>query len=183
MVSFLEKNPEASIGVYPQSYGLKEKEYILFFEAKKKYFLNTQNKDAQSFSKKDSLKVNKMSVKDTLFTLYLNKQSNGSKTFTVQDKCLKIVSTTTINTHLNQLNEERAKAFMDYFKESEIANRIKMYEAKDVVPYNGFSFYKIDYNDKLPQSLIDAYHQMKELNNEAPRKKFKDERKKTKIEL
>ena len=58
-----------------------------------------------------------------------------------------------------------------------------MYEAKDVIPYNGFSFYKIDYNDKLPQSLIDAYHQMKELNNEAPRKKFKDERKKTKIGL
>ncbi len=183
MVSFLEKNPEASIGVYPQSYGLKEKEYILFFEAKKKYFLSTQNKDDQSFSKKDSLKVDKMSVKDTLFTLYLNKQSNGSKTFTVQDKCLKIVSAATINSHLNQLNEERAKVFMSYFKENKVANRIKMYEAKDVIPYNGFSFYKIDYNDKLPQSLIDAYHQMKELNNEAPRKKFKDERKKTKIGL
>ena len=46
MADFLVKNPDASITVYPKQYALKEKEYILFFEAKKKYYLITQNKEA-----------------------------------------------------------------------------------------------------------------------------------------
>ena len=54
MVDFLIKNPDASINVYPQQYAIKEKEYILFFEAKKKYFLMTNNKNAGSFSEEDS---------------------------------------------------------------------------------------------------------------------------------
>ena len=42
MVDFLINNPDASIAVYPIQYAEKEKEYIEFFEAKKKYFLLSQ---------------------------------------------------------------------------------------------------------------------------------------------
>ena len=49
MGDFLVNNPNASIAVYPQQYEIKEKEHILFFEAKKKYFLLINNKTFQSF--------------------------------------------------------------------------------------------------------------------------------------
>lgn len=39
MAEFLDKNQEASIQVTPMTYSDKEKEYILFYEAKKKYYL------------------------------------------------------------------------------------------------------------------------------------------------
>src|SRR5207249_3110332 len=81
---FLEENPQASIAVYPLQYALKEKEYILFFEAKKKYFLSSNNLNVQSFNTQDSEKVNKMSVKDSAFVHYLNKQVRDSLIFTVQ---------------------------------------------------------------------------------------------------
>jgi hypothetical protein len=35
MTDFLLKNPDASINISPQQYATKEKEYILFFEARK----------------------------------------------------------------------------------------------------------------------------------------------------
>ncbi len=42
-----------------------------------------------------------------------------------------------------------------------------------------FHIYKIDYKGEFPESLIKAYQKMNELNDEAPRKKFKQERKKS----
>jgi len=37
---------------------------------------------------------------------------------------------------------------------------VKIYPIENVVPYNGFSFYKIVYNGKLPKSVTKAYQQM-----------------------
>ena len=51
---FLKKNPEASIVVSPKQYAVKEKEYILFFEAKKKYFLASRNNGSQELNEDDS---------------------------------------------------------------------------------------------------------------------------------
>jgi len=70
MTDFLIQNPEASSLVYPMPYRDKEKEYIGFFEAKKKYFLLSHNKKTQILSTDDSLEVDKMSVKDSLFVHY-----------------------------------------------------------------------------------------------------------------
>ena len=55
--------------------------------------------------------------------------------------------------------------------------RIKISTGENVIPYNGFSFYKIEYKGEFPESIIKAYRQMNELNDEAPRKKFQKERK------
>ncbi|MBK5286628.1 MAG: DUF748 domain-containing protein, partial [Bacteroidia bacterium] len=73
IADFLADNPKASITVSPMQYAIKEKENILFFEAKKKYFISLKENDAQSFSESDSDNVNKMSIKDSLFVRYVNR--------------------------------------------------------------------------------------------------------------
>jgi hypothetical protein len=179
MVDFLVNNPDASIGVYPVQYAEREKEYIRFFEAKKKYFLLSKDRNAQFLSKEDSLKVDKMSAKDSFFVLYLNKQVNDTMLFTIQEKCSKFIGSAVINVRFIQLNKEREDAFMLFFKKKAVDNRVKIYTGENKIPYNGFSFYKIDYNGEFPESLIKAYHQMNELNDAAPRKRFEKEREKT----
>jgi hypothetical protein len=59
-----------------------------------------------------------------------------------------------------------------------VDKQIKISKGEYVIPYNGFSFYKIEYKGEIPDALIKAYKEMNELNNEAPRKKYKQERKK-----
>jgi Domain of Unknown Function (DUF748). len=177
MADFLVKNPESSITVYPQQYSIKEKEYILFFEAKKKYFMVTNNINAKSFSVEDSAKVDKMSVKDSLFVRYLDEKVKDSLVFTVQEKCTSIIDSAIINARFEQLNKERKNTFISYFKKREVEKQVKFSTAKNVIPYNGFSFYKIEYNGEIPESLFKAYQQMKDLNNESPRKQFQKERK------
>ena len=180
MADFLVKNPEAYITVYPQHYAIKEKEYILLFEAKKKYFLSVAKRNTQSFCKADSEKVVKMSIKDSLFVHYLNKQVNNPLLFTIQGKCAKLIDSTFINTKFKQLNQEREESFIIFFKKKEVEKRVKIYAATNCIPYNGFSFYKIEYKGTFPEPLLKAYQEMKELNDEAPREKFEKERKKNK---
>jgi len=177
MTDFLVKNPTASISVYPQQYEVKEKEYILFFEAKKKYFLLVNNKNAQSFSRGDSIKVDKMSVKDSLFVIYLNRQTYGLKLFTIQEKCWMTIGSVIINNKFYQLTSERAYAFNMYFKEKGVERQVSMFVGQNVIPYNGFSFYKIVYQGEFPESLIKAYQKMNDLNDEELRNKYEMERK------
>ena len=177
MTDFLLKNPDASINVYPQQYAIKEKEYILFFEAKKKYYMAMNNKDAGSFGAEDSAKVDNMSAKDSLFVRYLNNRINDSLIFTIQEKCFSIIDSAFINTKFNHLIKERENSFISLFKKREVDKRVKFLKGENVVPYNGFSFYKIEYRGEFPAPLLKAYQKMNELNNEAPRKKFMQERK------
>ena len=180
MADFLKDNPIASISVYPQLYTEKEKEYILFFEAKKKYFLLSQNKKVSAFSEEDSLSVDKMSVKDSLFIHFLNKKVGKTMLFTVQAKCVKFIGSSMVDAKFQKLNADRKHTFMSNFKDKALENRVKIYTGRNTVPYNGFSFYKIAYKGELPKSLTRAYEKMNELNNVAPRKKFKKERAKSK---
>ncbi|MFI5220069.1 MAG: hypothetical protein ACHQNT_11350, partial [Bacteroidia bacterium] len=84
-----------------------------------------------------------------------------------------------INAKFKQLNQERENAFIFYFKEKKVEKQINFSEGENVIPYNGFSFYKIEYKGEFPEPLIKAYREMNELNDEAPRDKFKKERKET----
>ena len=153
MVDFLEDKPEATINIYPQYFAAKEKEYILFFEAKKKYYLATNQINAQSLSEKDSIKVDKMSIKDTMFLEYLKKQVSGNMSRTIQDKCNKLVGSDIVNAKYRQLSEARLNAFTSQFKKKGVDKRLKISEGKEVVPYDGFSFYKIDYKGELPEPV------------------------------
>jgi hypothetical protein len=183
MADFLEKNPTASITIHPEQYEIKEKEYILFFEAKKKYFLLTHNKKLQSFSAEDSEKVDKMSVKDSSFVNYLNNKIKDSIVFTIQEKCTRIIDSATVNAKFEELKRERKNVFVSYFKKRKVEGQLRILSDENVIPYNGFSFYKIEYEGEFPEFLIKAYQQMNEFNNEAPRKKFKKDRQKTSSEL
>ena len=180
MADFLVNNPQASLDVYPKEYAVKEKEHILFFEAKKKYFLLNHHKNTASFNEEDSLTVDKMSAKDSSFVRYLNKQLNDSMLFTIQDKCSKFIGEDIINARFIQLYKEREKLFVAYFKEKNVDARVKIHIGEHIIPYNGFSFYKIDYKGVLPESLLNAYQKMNELNDESPRKEYKKERRKNK---
>ena len=180
MVDFLEKNPEASIAVYPKLYALKEKEYILFFEAKKKYFLQSGIGSEQFLTEEDSEKVDNMSIKDSLFMRYLNKQVKDPLLFTVQEKCIHLISESIVNEKFNLLNRQRKESFLSFFKEKGVHNRVKFHEGENIIPYNGFSFYKIEYKGDIPESLRKAYEKMNKLNDETPRKKYEKERAKIK---
>lgn len=169
---FLLKTPGATIKVYPTQYALKEKEYILFFEAKKKYFLEKNKKDSRSFSTEDSLKIDNMSIKDSLFNSYLNRKIKDTLIYTVQEKCTHIVDSAFVNIRFSQLNKERENSFMLYFKKKGIDTRVKILKGDNTVPYDGFSSYKLDYDGGFPKDLIKAYNQMNDMDSEAPRKKF-----------
>jgi hypothetical protein len=180
MANFLVENPQAAISIYPKLYTIKEKEYILFFEAKKKYFLLINHKNEASFNKYDLEKVEKMSVKDLLFVEYLNKHIKGTLLFTIQDKCTKFIGSALVNTKLKELNKERLNTFILYFNDKGLEGRVKINPMENIIPYNGFSFYKIDYKGELPKTLIKAYQKMNELNDKEPREKFEKQREKNK---
>ncbi|MDP2385011.1 MAG: DUF748 domain-containing protein [Bacteroidota bacterium] len=179
MANFLEENPEASITVNPIQYTTKEKEHILFYEAKKKYFLIHNSKTLKSFTEDDSMFIVKMSVKDSLFIKYLNKHCNTHLVFTTQEKCRLFVGDALVNKRFDQLIKQRVSSFRFYFKENGSNKRLKIYNSKNDIPFNGFSYYRITYKGELPQSLIRAYQKMDKFNNEAPRNKFKKKRSKS----
>lgn len=176
MADFLEKNQAATIIVYPQLYEIKEKEYILFYEAKKKYYMLHNKINAKSFKEDDSAKVDKMSVKDSLFVRYLNKQINDSMIFTVQEKCARIINSSIVDSKFKQLNKERKTAFDVFFKGRGVEKQLKFSSEENVIPFNGFSFYKIEYKGEFPEPLLKAYRKMNELNDEAPRKELQKKR-------
>jgi hypothetical protein len=46
------------------------------------------------------------------------------------------------------------------------------------VPFNGFSYYKITYKAQIPPEIKAAFEKLNEFDNEKPREKLKEERKK-----
>lgn len=170
MASFLKDNPQTQITIFPQLYSLKEREYVLFYEAKKRYFVESRRVLEDYFEEEDSLDVETFSVKDPLFQAYLDKKTNDPLLFTLQDKCLKLFGTEAVNRRLSAINKERAALFMSYFQKAEVAKQVRIQLAKNVVPYNGFSFYKISYKSEFPECVLKAYRRMNELNEESPRK-------------
>src|SRR6185369_1819153 len=146
---------------------------------KKKYFLTINKEDEHLFAEEDSEKVEKMSVKDSLFVRYLNKQVNDNMLFTIQEKCSRLINAKIVNDKLKQLNKQRETAFLSFFKKQGVESRVNMNATENTIPYNGFSIYKIEYKGEIPESLRKAYQKMNELNDEFPRKKFLKERIKT----
>ncbi len=179
LVGFLKKNPTASISAQPMQYAEKEKEYILFFEAKKQYYLIINKKTPFTFSEKDSISVSKMSVKDSMFVNYLNAHLKDKMLFTIQQKCTAFVGSAIVNKKFDQLIRKREEVFKNYFIEQNLSDRLKIRASQNEVPFNGFSYYKISYNGEVPEELKKAFEKLNEFDNESPRKKLKEEREKT----
>lgn len=180
MANLLKEDPNLSISIDPMPYTEKEKEYILFFEAKKQYYLASQNRNATSLCEDDTITIDKMSNKDSLFVGYLNTKLDKKLAFTVQDKCLNLLGNDFVNKKLNELNASRKDLVKSFFTDIEGKNRVKINSIKNNIPFNGFSYFKIDYKGEIPKSLEKAYERINELNNEPPRNKFKKVRDKSK---
>jgi len=172
IVHFLEDNKEANINIHGQQYAEKEKEAILFFEAKKKYFLSHDGKKGNVLTEKDSLDIEKMSIKDSSFIRYLNHKIKDSMIFTVQEKCYHLVDRSVINKKYKSLENERQKIVMGFFKDSGTQNQAHFLGDEPVTPRNGFSFYKITYKGEIPESLKEAFEKLYEIDSKPPRKKY-----------
>lgn len=172
---FLKENPANRISVQPELYTEKEKEYILFFEAKKQFYLSANGMQASALNAGDSLHIERLSVKDSSFTYFLNSHS-GRNLHTVQQKCQKLVKADLVNKRLKQLADERQRIFLAYFSELGVQDRVKFEVSKNKVPFNGFSLYRINYNGEFPDEVVEAYNEINSLDDRSPRKKFKDKR-------
>ncbi len=178
IADFLKDNPNASIEVFPFQYSDKEKEYISFFEAKKKYYLKKYDMEASSFSTKDSINVEKMSVKDSMFVQYLHTKINDKMMFTMQERCVAFVGENTIKSKFDKLVKNREEVFKNYFKDGSLIDRVKIQPSSSKVPFDGFSYYKISYDGKIPPETKEAFEKLKEFDSEKPREKLKDKRNK-----
>jgi len=94
----------------------------------------------------------------------------------MQDKCSNLIGSALLNTRFKQLNKDRESAFRFCLIKGNMQSRVKFQMAENTIPFNGFSFYKIDYKGELPASLIKAHEKLQELNDEAPRKKYQREK-------
>lgn len=176
--TFLKGNPTAVLSVHPVTYTEKEKENILFFETKKKYFLMTHQKSPANFSHQDSIEVNRLSIReDKVFFNYLSKGVSDTTSFTLQEKCLKFVGHELIEKEYKILIQQRALAFFNVFEEDKTTQFLKIHAAESATPFNGFSHYKLNYPSDIPDELSKAFQRMNELNNENPRKRYKRQRK------
>jgi hypothetical protein len=163
LASFLKDNKDAEVYIQPINHEAKEREHLMLYEAKKKYFLISNNKTAANYTEDDSVFVEKMSVKDTQFIAMLDKSIEGSKQmFTLQEKCRHWVDTNVIDQKLAKLSSNRKKVFMAAFKDEGVAARVKMKTEKADFPRTGFSYYQIAYKGEIPERLQKALDNLDE---------------------
>jgi hypothetical protein len=170
----LAKNPTETITVYPCHFTRKEKEYILDFETRKKFFLQTRVD--QSFNADDLEEVDNLAMRGGQFSDYLNRAVPQPLLFTIQDKCALLIDSMLVNVRFSELNAERRNSFLSYFKERNVQDQVVFAAEADVIPFDGFSFYKIEYSDAVPDFIKKAYVQINYLNNRLLRRKFRIEK-------
>jgi hypothetical protein len=170
MADFLKSRPTSSIQISSDDYIDKEKEYILLYEAKKKYFLMTHRQS--KVSEEDSLTIDRMSVKDSGFVHYLTAQPGVELLYSVQEKCEHLLGKPFIDEKFMRLVKERKVLFLSRFKENGTAAQVKFVSTRNVIPFNGFSCYKIEYKGDKPVDLLEAYDKLVSINNMNPRRKY-----------
>lgn len=171
---YLRKNPEASIDIYPQHYESKEKEHILFFEARKKYYLSTKKISAEAFTKDDSINIERMSVKELghFFTQDLTKITRDTTLLTIVDKCNHYLSSNIVNKKYSALMTTRDNEIRSVLAEPFTAGRVKIHANKNTIPYDGFSCHQIKYNGAVPKLLEKSYARLQNLNSKTFRRKY-----------
>jgi hypothetical protein len=144
-------HPQSKLTVAPFYFTDLEKETILFYEAKKKYYAHEHHINPDSLKINDSLEISKMSVKDKGFVNYLNKASKASPLqFTVQEKCKRLIGDSEVNKIYSQLIAQRKQEIQDYFKR--VADRVTFKPPVGEVPASGFSHFIFDYKGQQPPS-------------------------------
>lgn len=170
IADFLKKNPEAVIIVQPVIHSAKEKENILLFEARKKFFLVSNNKS--SISEDDSMKIEKSDLRDSLFLAAIDSSARNPELLTIQEKCYRYIGDDVVDRKFDQLLEGRQEAFMKVFRDENVDKRVEILKARDEIPYNWFSYYELKYKGDIPDELKEAYNKLYEINTEPPREKY-----------
>jgi hypothetical protein len=174
IATYLKKNPGTKIIVTPMIYSIKEKELILLFEAKKRYYLKKTGMSAEQFSEKDSMSVVSMSIQDKGFRDYLHDNVDDRILFTAQHKASILIPQSKVNVIYNNLDEARRKAFMEIFIKNGVEKQVVFNKSRTIVPFNGFSYFDVHYSDSIPIFIHEAYDKMNELDSEKPRKKYSE---------
>jgi hypothetical protein len=172
IAKFLEDNRDAHLTVQPVYYEEKEKENILLFEAKKKYFFQSKGSKVAPLSKNDSAKVEKMSSKDKAFISYLDSSVKNPALLTLQEKCYRFVGKEAVDKQYKRLENERKQAFVALFEKNKTSDRIEVLKPENEVPFNWFSYYRIEYKGEVPEALKEGFQKLYEYNSEPPRRKF-----------
>jgi hypothetical protein len=172
IADFLKDNPEASLVVQPIMHAEKEKENLLLFEAKKKYFIESGKIEGPKLKDKDSMEVDNMSIREKEFIRYLDKAIKDPGLLTLQEKCARFIGWDLVNKRYEELVEMRRTAFLDFFKDNDTDKRIEILDVKNQVPVNWFSYYKIDYKGDIPEELEEAFNKLFEFNTEPPRREY-----------
>lgn len=98
--------------------------------------------------------------------------------FTLHEKCLNFVGNDLVNARMKRLIKDREASFREPFLANATDGQIKMFASENSIPYNGFSFYSLEYPGEIPDALRKANQKMNRLNDGAPRKKYLARRKK-----
>jgi hypothetical protein len=122
------------------------------------------------------LEVVEMSHKDPALVKHISKNLSDTVMFTIQEKCLNFVGHKVVNKSFDDLVKARKSSFIDLFKENGTHDQVKIKGSESTIPYNGFSYFQLDYPNGMDDKLRDAYDKMHEFNNERPRKKYLKER-------
>jgi len=176
LVAFLEKNEDSQLNIQPNVYQEKEEEYLLLFEARKRYYLQIHHKRIRSFTSEDSIEVEKIASKDPGFLVYLNKNITDSLLFTVQHKSLNVIGEKALASKFSLLKRNRKNHFLSYFPKN-LWHRLVFLPSKKVIPFNGQSLYEISYKGEIPESLVNEYKKYNDLNDDLIRENFKKKRK------
>ena len=138
-------------------------------KAKKKYWL--RNNKSKTIDQDDSVDIDRMSIKDSLFAHFLDRLVGDTQMFTIQEKCKFYIGEGMVNAKFQQLIKDRQQTFMSFFAE-EVKGRIKMMTAQNVIPFNGFSYYKIEYKGEIPEKLQEAYDEVSAIDDRDPRRQY-----------
>ena len=144
------------------------------------YDIDTHKKTVKEYNEDDSAFVANMSIKDSTFFHYITSYCNDGSLFTIQEKCERYIGKILVTKRYSQLLDSRKRAFLSVFSKNGTANRVKIHANENSIPYNGFSFFKIEYNGEKPEILQEAYQKLEDLNDETPRSRYRDARKKIK---
>ena len=79
-----------------------------------------------------------------------------------------------VDTQYAMLQKNREIKFRSYFNEDGIEKRIKIDRGEVAIPFDGFSYYKINYEGDIPKKLLEAYQDMNDLNDKSPVKRYID---------
>ena len=175
LARFAEENPKAVLHIQPIVHEGKEKEAIVFYEAKKAYYLQKVGKSKKSFGEGDSISVEKLPNKDPGFVAYLNKHITDKLLFTVQHKSLNVVGENRVEAAYERLMANRKRDFLRRF-DPKLHRQLDFAPVKNMVPFNGYSLFEISYEGDFPEALRKDYNQYQDLNDDLLRKRFKKKR-------